>query len=154
MQIIITPGDNNHFYVYIVKDINGGILYINADRLTNVVSFKQLLPDPRFNASGTYSVDILTGHALYFDALNTVNKLIKDLCGDRMPPLNLSQHYNRNANVICNDTGVVYRNASEACRALQIQPPRMSNHLKNKAGHKTIRGLTFSYIEVNRKRNQ
>lgn len=147
MQISITPTDNNKYYVYIVKDQDGGILYINADKIINIVSFKQLLPDPRFNTSGIYDLDILTAHQQYFDALNTVNQLIKDLCPHRIPPFNLSQHYNRNANVICNTTGVIYRNASTACRALDIHSPRMSNHLRQKAGHKTIKGLTFSYIE-------
>lgn len=147
MLLTIKPTNNNNYYIYVVKSQNNTILYINADKLPNIVSFKQLIPDPRFNTSELYNVEILTSHANYFNAMDTVNKLIKDLCGDRIPTFNISQHYTRNASILCHNTGVVYRNANEACQALNIHPPRMSNHLKKKIGHKSIHGQTFSYIE-------
>lgn len=147
MELSITPQDNNCYYIYIVKDESNNILFVNADRLVNIVSFQQLLPNPKFNPENLYKLEIYTAHKDYYIAMNAVSKLIKELCGNAIPPLNLVQHYNRNSNVKCNETGVVYRNAADACRSLGIASPRMSNHLKNKVGHKTIKGMTYSYCK-------
>lgn len=145
MELSIKPTNNNDYYLYTVKNDAGTILYAGVDKICDIVTFKTLLPNPLFVASEYYNIDIFKGHSKYFIAYNMISKLIHDLCGDKMPPLNITQHYNRHSNVICNDTGIIYRNASEACKALGIQSPRMSNHLSNKPGHKTIKGLTFRY---------
>jgi len=145
MLLTLKPSDNNSRYVYIVKNDKNEILYISSDKLTSIVAMTAISPNPQFNINHYYNIEILTAHENYHDALLTSNKLTKELCGERIPPFNISQNYSKFSNVQYIQTGVVYRNANEACKSLGIQAPRMCNHLQKKPGHKTIKGLTFRY---------
>lgn len=48
--------------------------------------------------------------------------------------------------VRCIDDGLEYRNAAAAARFYGISPGAMSNHLNQRAGYSTIRGLCFERI--------
>ena len=146
MELNLTPQENNHYYVYLVKNEQGGILYASADKLTDIITFRKLTPNPQFDVTLHYTLEILTAHVHYYDAINVVSRLIKDLVGTQ-PPLNITNHLKHVANVQCIESGVVYRNASQACKALQISPPRLSMHLRQRPGHKAIKGMTFRYVK-------
>ena len=48
---------------------------------------------------------------------------------------------------IKNDTnGTVYKTAQDCCKAENINPGALSRHLRRLAGHKTIRGMTYTRI--------
>lgn len=45
------------------------------------------------------------------------------------------------------ETGKIYKSASEACEALNLKKPAMSNHLNNREENPTVRGMTFERVE-------
>lgn len=47
--------------------------------------------------------------------------------------------------IIHNETGEVYRSASEACEALELQQAALSRHLNGLIRH--VKGQTFSYVD-------
>ena len=64
-----------------------------------------------------------------------------------MPYLNVSPVFSRQAKRIqCVTTGDVYQSQSEACRALDINPAIMSQHLRGKGYYETIKGMWFRYV--------
>jgi hypothetical protein len=88
-------------------------------------------------------------HASEVDAYNGRARIIKQEYGEGTPPLNLTSRWNRYQNVRHIETGHIYRNATEACKALGIPQPRLSLHLAKRPGHKTIKGMTFEYVNYN-----
>ena len=146
MLITICPKQNNHYYVFIVRNAKNEIIFIGNDRLSHVTTLKKLLPHPSFDIDEVYTIEILTAHEKYFDAINTGNALISQLCKGSIPFFNKHVHYARIAKVQCIESGVIYQNASQAGQALDIPRPRLSMHLNNKPGHKHIKGLTFKYL--------
>lgn len=147
MQLTLNPLESTKkYYAYTVLTQSNQVIFINYDKLCNIVSFKQLLTNPDFDINAVYKVDIYTPHNNIIAAMNEAATLTRLLCKDTAPRLNLSQRQNRVLPVLCDQTGVKYRNASEACQSLNIPPSRMSMHLSRKPGNKTIRGLSFRYV--------
>jgi hypothetical protein len=139
MQLTISPVEINNYYVYMVKN-NQELIHINADKLTNIVNFSKLLSHSDFDINALYTVEIFGNHSMLHNALNDCDKLAK-LYG--LPKYTKSNFGKR---IRCNETGVIFKNAKEACDCLNLQPSRLSMHLNNQRGNRTIKGLTFSYI--------
>lgn len=141
-MITLNAQNNNHYYLFNVKSIEGKILYIGIDKINNIVTFKKILQNPMFDVTKDHEIEILGCYDNYIKAQSILSA---SLCGN-MPVLNLREHHNRGVEIQHIETGIVYRNAAAACKALNIQPPRMSMHLKNKKGNNRINGMTFKYI--------
>ncbi len=135
----------NFYYVYHVQNAKE-ILYIGYAKLQDIISFKQIIGLTSFDRMDTYTIVIHDRFSNRFEAINSLNTLMSVLCKGIMPPLNREVGSNKGKQIMCNETQVVYGNAYQACRALNIPPARMSNHLQHRKGHKTIHGLTFKYV--------
>lgn len=121
------------------------IVYIGFGHLNEIYSFQNVMCYPSFDKSADYTVIIHDAYKTRYEAVNAVNVLINEICKGRLPRLNMETYANKGRAIICNETGIIYPNAYEACKMLHIQPPRLCNHLKRRKGHKTIHGLTFTY---------
>jgi hypothetical protein len=140
--LFLSPEHLKSWYVYSVESAAGGpVLYLGYNNLAAITSFQSLMGNPAFKRNDVYKVIIHSVHADQISAHNAAVKLIPE----KQPALNLTERYNRYMPVVCVTTGQRFRNAAEACRMLGIPSPRMSNHLAGKAGHKTIKGLSFRF---------
>lgn len=64
-----------------------------------------------------------------------------------MPYLNAKPVLSRQPKrVQCVTTGTVYQSQSEACRAFDINPAIMSQHLREKGYYGMIKGMKFRYV--------
>lgn len=141
------PSTNN-LYTYSVHDVDSGrCLYVGYDRLAQVMNLAKLKGNPAFDVNAIYRTVIYSQHPTNLEAYMAVTQLIRKVYGDGTPPLNMTTRENRFSPVMCEQTGVIYRNASEACASLDIAQPRLSAHLARKPGHRTIKGLTFKYAD-------
>lgn len=122
------------------------IVYVGFGHLNEIYSFRAVSALPTFDKKADYTVIIHAGYQTRFDAVNAMNAIIREVCKGNLPRLNLETFTNKGRPIICNETGVKYPNAFKACEALNIHPPRMSAHLHRRKGHKSIHGLTFSYL--------
>lgn len=145
MQLHLVPKENDFFYLYTVKRETGGVLFVGCDKIINIALFKQLITIPQFEKDKAYIIDIYTPHRKYYEGMNAVSSFINTFCAST-PYFNTIQCLTRTLPVQCVETGVIYDSANEACKALGIHNPRMSNHLNKRPGHKTIKGLSFVYV--------
>lgn len=122
------------------------VVYIGFGHLAEIYSMQQVACLPGFDKDAEYTVIIHQRCELRFEAVNAVNALINDICKGQMPRLNREMFTTKHKGIRCVETGVVYPSAYKACQLLHIQPPRLSNHLKGRPGHKSIHGLTFEYV--------
>ena len=134
------------YYTYQIQT-DKEVVYIGFGHLSEIYSFQQVMGYPGFDKNENYTVIIHNVYPTRFEAVNAMNALINKVCKGRMPKLNMETYSNKGCPVKCNETGAVYPNAYKACEMLHIPPPRMCNHLKGRKGHKTIHGLTYSYVK-------
>lgn len=135
----------NNFYTYQIQT-ETEVLYVGFGKLRDIFEFKKLLSLPSFDQTKNYTVIIHRGYPTRFEAANNSMRLVREIGQGVLPLFNKELGFNRGKAIICNETGVVYPSAYEACKLLKIHPPRMSNHLQGLKGHRTIHGLTFSYV--------
>lgn len=135
----------DYWYTYQVQT-EFEVVFIGFGRLNEIVSLKSISNMPSFKNDEKYTVIIHQGYSNRIEAVNNSIRLIREIGHGMLPLFNKEIGFNKGKSIICNETGVVYASAYRACQALNIQPPRMSNHLRGLKGHKTIHGLTFKYV--------
>ena len=116
--------------------------FVWYDKAGDMLTFTQAYSNPAFNVDDEYIFTVLNWCNTKTEAQNAMYRIIQR---DGMPDLNKTLKYNRFGAVVCNQTGVIYRNASTAAQSLGLDQSRLSGHLQRRRGHKTIKGLTFSY---------
>lgn len=147
MELTIRPEENRNYYLYSIKNSAGEIIFIGADRLVDIVTFRQVLPAKIFDKKAIYTIEIYTNHVDRLNAMNHMAKLTRLLCGDKIPILNSNIRKQKVGRILCSETGVIYNSQSEVCRALHIDAPRLSKHLSGEKGHRSIKGLSFVRVE-------
>lgn len=135
------------YYIYSVSD-ETGVIFFTYDKLVNILNFKKLCFQPGFDIHKDYTIELISHHYTLIEAINVCNDYVRKYYPN-IPVHNYLQYQLRGTQIICNETGVTYRNAAEACNALNIQAGIMSRHLRRMVGAKTVRGLTFSYVAKN-----
>lgn len=97
------------YNVYSLKDDNNVLWYIGYARLSDIVGFKDVAGNPAFKTDRAYTITLHSQHEKTYEAGNAVAALIKRMCLGAIPPLNLTQRFNRYMPVRCLQTGIVYR---------------------------------------------
>lgn len=145
--VVGSPLHGCEYYIYSVHDAAGRVVYVGHDFISAIVNFDQLRRDPSFDVTQAYSV-LVVGHCpTLAEARGKVVEYMRSLCGTNTPIFNMTADLNRRRAVKCDQTGAIYQNASAACKALRIPHSNMSQHLAKRKGHKSIKGMTFSYSE-------
>lgn len=134
-----------YYHTYHIQN-DKEILFIGYAKLSDIMSFRQVAALESFEPLEEYTVVIHEAFSNRLEAVNNLQGLINQMCGGILPPFNREIGINKGKRVKCNETGVIYGNAHQACQALKIHPPRMCKHLQGCKGHKTIHGLSFKYI--------
>lgn len=139
----------NKLFLYSIHDAQGRCMYVGFDTLPHAVSFAQTRGNAEMDVAATYQVRIHQSfeHSERIKAVNAVGALIKSIHHPSLQPAwNVTHHVNRALEVVCEQTGQRYKSASAAASALGISQSRMSQHLARKAGHRSIYGQTFKYV--------
>lgn len=138
---------SRHFHVFGVFDMSDKLMYVGVGRMTDIVNFTELVKNPAFIPTEPWSVKVFSSHITEIEARNSTYKVIAVLSPNKeVPEFNKHSYRNRyRSHVICNETGTIYKTASEASHMIGVSSGRMSNHLSRKPGYKTIKGLTYTY---------
>lgn len=124
------------------------VLYIGCSRMSDIINLRNISCHEYFDKDKEYTIVVHEYYETRSQGFNALSVLIREMTGGKLPPFNLKREVSsRGLPVICNETGVVYSHAAEACNILHIQPPRMSAHLNRKPGNAKIYGCTFSYVK-------
>lgn len=130
--------------LYTVSNAKCQILFVGVAYIAEIFRFGDLLRNPMFNSEEVYRIDIIAKYDRALDAVNAQAVYLKEIGG---APLNKTGTVNRRmSNVKCVQTGIVYRNASEAARVMGLNQSAMSQHLARKPGFRSIKGYTFEYV--------
>lgn len=134
---------SNYFVFGIVREEDNAVVYIGYSLLRNFFTFRTLINNPiwrEYIGERKFTIILLSNHTAEQNARIEMRNAI----GQYKPIINMDKRFYLNqGRVTCNETGTIYRNASEACLALGLPTSAMSNHLNGKPGHRTIKGLTF-----------
>lgn len=144
---IYTSADDSYscHYLYILSDEKARILYVGIGYLAEVLKFTELKKNPLFDSEKVYRLEILSKYEKYADAINAQSAYLRNIGGT---PLNNTAYVNRRmSRVRCVQTGIVYRNATEAARVMQLSQPAISSHLARKPGYRAVKGYTFEYTD-------
>lgn len=145
--VVSSPSHGCEYYIYSVHDALGRVVYVGHDFLQSIVNYDQLRRDPSFDVHQTYSI-LIVGHSpTLAEARGKVIEYTRQLCGTHTPIFNMTAGLNRRRAVKCDQTGEVYQNAAAACKALRVPHSNLSQHLARRKGHRSIKGMTFSYTE-------
>lgn len=134
------------FYVYTVSEPDGPILFVGLDLLSNLVRFRELMKNPEFDPFKTYEIELRESAPNPFEGRRAQYRLLNELFGCNTPPLNRSQNLSHHMSVLCEQTGIIYRSAAEACDNLNLSQSQLSQHLAGKRGYKSVKGYTFRYV--------
>lgn len=106
---------------------------IRLPKLNRVIGFE---PDKEYEVVvfGQYEKSTEARNALYA------------IAGTQTPKYNIGAGRKEKI-IVCNETGEEFRNAAELIKAKGLNPNSVYPHLRGDSGHKTVRGLTYSYKE-------
>lgn len=122
-QLIINPRDyQKSACVYTVIDAQTfETIFITASRSRDFAKLSGLYANPAFDVDRPIIVNLVSYYPSYPDAVGALTIWVRE---NGMPTLNKVSHLNRYGLVRCNETGIVYRNASTASNALGIPRAR------------------------------
>ncbi len=140
--IVIPKNVHSSWYVYEVLDVSDALMYIGFGKAADLLQLPELVANPAFDSSRPYRVKTVHECENRSQALNKASTL---LMVKGMPVLNRTARVNRFGMVKCDQTGQIFKNAKIAAERMGISQPNLSQHLSRKPGHKTIKGMTFSY---------
>lgn len=123
-------------------------LYFGAGPMSEILNFRQVIGNSRFSMDKEVTVVFHSVHNNKYEALAQIPNMVRTLNGGRLPIINKESGMLRGKEVMCMETGVTYTNARQACLMLDINPARMSQHLRKRPGFRTVEGgLTFEFVE-------
>jgi hypothetical protein len=151
MIIISTKPYGCEVAVYALYTITGELLFIGCDILNNVFKLTQAKRNDKFRElivenNRAIKVDILR----MFDDMTSAKAYATVETGFRQPWCNIhgkeTSTYANGGRVRCMNDNCEYDNAFQASKHYGINQSQLSNHLNNRPGYKTVRGLTFTRI--------
>ncbi len=146
MTATVTPNvDFKTYVVYDVIDCTGVRVFAHTCRFTDALTLKDVIANPDFDKTATYTVRILSKHVNRHEASNAFGKIMSI---EGMPHCNKTMKWGRYGAVKCIQTGQVYKNAATCARMLGIPQSRLSTHLAGQAGHRSINKMTFCYANA------
>lgn len=148
-QFVLMNGFNQKIWVYAVYDGND-LVFMWYDRLADIISMKSLMRTNGFDRNKPYTYVLLSGHNNRIDAENSlVVWLNKSELKGKTPCYNFKfRNYNNNQRIVCLQTGDIFNTAKEACMLLGLSTSALCNHLAKRAGFRSVKGLTFDYIDA------
>jgi len=147
MFIQINTADyHNQYAAFNVKDSTGTLLHIGVVKMTDLTA----LAGVKLPADAVCYLTVIGTHADPMVAANWATQAATDAARPDLRNaitdwvLRLKKGRRR---VQCDQTGDVFDSVLACCRALDIAPPNLYNHLKNPDVFKTVKGgKTFKYI--------
>lgn len=148
IRLIATITDIQQMYaIYMHRDADETVQYIGITPLADLFS----LTDARCNSMwvDTFAQPLTT---VEIDVIALTNSEREAFAEQRrqiaihQPPMNIKGYYvapNRQ-NIICNETGEIFRTTRECALAHGLSQSALTNHLNGKIGHRTVKGRTYN----------
>lgn len=127
--------------IYTLSNDRGEVDFIWPNKLATSLNLKDVLSNPQFDLNKPYIFNIAGIYNTKYEAQNAFSAYLRQY---GMPSLNKTVRYNRYSQVQCNETGKIWRNATECAKEMGINGGQLSQHLRRNPGYRTISGLTFS----------
>lgn len=119
-------------------------VYVGVCKLRDVFTF----PDARantewsrvFSATSALTIAIIAVSDSIHDCMNYRYQIVQN----KQPYCNVyGAAVNKPLKIICNETGETFESAAAACKAYDLSPSQLSNHLRGLSGYRTVKGKTF-----------
>lgn len=142
IQINGTTDERDQLWtVYVLKDtVTNEIEFVGHCKLNDVIKTPDVRGVPGFDIKRFYALEVISVHNSASHARVEAARLIKQL---NVPKLNRTSSMTRHCPIECVETGQQWRNATECVQTQGITQSALSNHLNNKPGYLTVRGLTY-----------
>jgi len=133
------------YCVYEHHDADDNLLYIGVCKLIEVFSF----PDARQNSEWIkrFPADsvVIIKITMTSPDINVCNNARHRQMLSLRPICNVLgfSYVGMKLKIICNETGEEFESVSEAARAHNLTQSHLSNHLNQKAGHRSVKGRTY-----------
>jgi hypothetical protein len=145
-MIKFTPNQTiDAWCLYTLANEQGEAILVWYCKFANVLAIQDALSNPNFNRNAPVTLRIGDLYNSRIEASNAVGKWMRER--QFTPSLNRTIRASHYAPVKCMQTGQVFRNASEASRITGVNQSQLSQHLRGNPSNKTVRGLTFGYID-------
>lgn len=123
------------------------IEFVGHCKLVDVLKTPDVRGIPQFERGKQYQIEVTSVHNNAAEARIAASKLTTQL---NRPKLNQSMALTRHCPIQCVETGQQWDSATDCVKQQGIKGSALSNHLNNKPGHRTIRGLTYRRVPLNR----
>ncbi len=121
------------------------IEFVGHCKLVDVLKTPDVRGIPQFNPNRFYALEVISIHKNGAEAAREASIVAAKL---NRPKLNQSMALTRHCPIECVETGQQWQNATEVCRQQGIAQSALSNHLNNKPGYVTVRGLTYRRVPL------
>lgn len=134
--------------VYTLTDpVSKEVVFVGHCKLVDVIKTPDLRGIPGFEPGRLYSLEVIKIHNNASTAKYDASRLTTQL---NRPRLNQLMATARHCQIECVETGQRWSNATDCANAQGITQSALSNHLNNKPGFVTIRGLTYRRVPLAR----
>lgn len=140
----LKPNQGDMWCFYIVRrTTDAEVVFHGAARLAEVPNMTLMAMHPLCDLNATYICEIISIHEKDFQAKVARNAYM----GGKFGAFDTysTQQLHSDAGIICEQTGELFKNASEAARLLELSNSQLSNHLARKPSHRAVKGYTFRY---------
>lgn len=133
--------------VYVMYEhwYNNQLIYIGLTELENLFTCPDARENPYWQEVVKENEQILVRPVMIGKHHTVLNEYLRRLSLQEKPYCNTyikPWKGHRNVAIICSD-GRIFKSQAEAALALGVPQSRVSNHVSNKSGYKTIKGLTL-----------
>lgn len=140
-----TTNENDQRYaVYNLHDAATlEIVYVGFCKLTDVLKTPDIRGIPQFDPNKPHVIDVQSVYNTAAEATHAASKLAAQ---HNRPILNRLSTMQRHLPIECVETGQRWPSAAECARQQGINPGNLANHLNNRAGFRSVRGLTYRRV--------
>lgn len=135
----------NSWCFYSLANEQGVAILVWYCKFANALAIQDAMSNHYFNRDEPVTLRIEGIYNSRIEARKAVGKWMH--VRQFTPSLNRTIRASHYAPVKCMQTGQVFCNASEASRITGVNQSQLSQHLRRSPSHKTVRGLTFSYVD-------
>lgn len=145
-MLTINVSKQNEYHVYGLFKENE-LVWCDYGRWTDVTTLRNVRRNTLFVENEDYQLIIFGVYGNVLAARNEVARTMQHYLGDKVPLLNGNAMYRAQKKIKCVETGEVFKNASALIKEKGLNAGAVYPHLNGVVGHKTIKGLTYIYVD-------
>lgn len=143
----LTAAEYLHALCVYAHKVNNEYVFIDVGTVRDAFDLTKMINNGRWQevvASNELSIEFLHfGRAGDRTQMNAVKTQLLNI---HKPPANLDKSRIGPMVILCNETGATWRTIAECAQSTGASMSALSNHLNQRPGFKTVKGLTFQRI--------